>query len=107
LSAEVALKVTDPVNPLTDVRVKSTPGAVVPDLVVVVGVQGVRAKSGLLDETTSVVTKPLELAKVPSPEYTAEMVCPPDEIPAVLKTIVAVPALKGTAVPLKTLSTSN
>ncbi len=44
-----------PVKPFTAAMVKATPGAVPPGTTVVLPLHGVKAKSGLVDETTSVV----------------------------------------------------
>ena len=85
----VAIRLIDPVNPLTGVRVKVVPGETPPGSAVVDAVQGVREKSFCVLETMSTEasvpsaglrTAPLEPAYVPSPEYTALMPCPPERV---------------------------
>jgi hypothetical protein len=66
-SAET-VKVTGPLKLLAEVRVKGIPAAVAPEATVVELVHGVRAKSGLLEETKSARRVPLEVAYVASPE---------------------------------------
>jgi hypothetical protein len=90
----VATRLTEPINPLTGVTVKVIPVATAPGATLTAPVQGllpvaVNEKSGFELETKStearvplgeipvgsgVRSAPLELAKVPSPEYAAVIV---------------------------------
>jgi hypothetical protein len=67
----VALKLTLPVNPFNWVTVNVMPGALFPEAVVAVAVEGVREKSAADAEVTSITADPLDPAKVVSPEYAA------------------------------------
>ena len=64
----VAVRLTVPVKPLDGVRVRVTPVAELPDRAELVAWHGVKEKSGLLLETTSITSAPLEPANVPFPE---------------------------------------